>query len=111
MCDRRLIHNSSAHPDRLNTVTAVNEGLRILLNISSSFDRGHRAELLTELAAKLRESGYREVFRGQVIVDCVAGWERKVRESDTRGTPLYRPRDWKKLNRLKKKRIGRSWTS
>ena len=84
----RPIHNSSAHPDRLKTVTAVNEGLRILLNISSSFDRGHRAELLTELAAKLRESGYREVFRGQVIVDCVAGWERKVRESDTRGTPL-----------------------
>ena len=77
MCDHRLILKSSAHPDRVKRVTAVAEGLRILLNTSASVEWDHRADLLSELAARLRDSGYNEVYRGQVVRDCVLGWERK----------------------------------
>ena len=43
----------------------------------------HRAELLTDLTDRLRQSGYEEAFRGQAVRDSVVGWERKVRESVT----------------------------
>ena len=46
----RLILETSAHPSRLKRLTAVSEGLRIMLNISSTLDWEHRAQLLTELA-------------------------------------------------------------
>ena len=108
VCDSRLILNSSAHPDKVKRLTAVSEGPRNLLNTSSSLDWTHRAELLTELAARLKNSGYEEVFRGQVVRDCVVGWERKVEVAEAGGRPLYRPRWWQREDRNRRKLLKKT---
>ena len=47
---------------------------------------------MTDLAVRLRDSGYDEVYRGEVIRDAVVGYERQVAASDREEKPLYRPR-------------------
>ena len=64
MCDRRLIIERSAHPTRVKRLTAVCEGLRILLNKSQSLGWQFMAEELTELASRMKDSGYSEKMRG-----------------------------------------------
>ena len=78
------------------------------MNTSSTLEWNHRAEQLTELAARLQDSGYGESFRGQVVRDCVLGWERKVEAAETGGRPLYRPREWQKEDREKKKLLKKT---
>ena len=56
MCDRRLIIERSAHPTRVKRLTAVCEGLRILLNTSQSLGWQFMAEELTELASRMKDS-------------------------------------------------------
>ena len=54
------------------------------------------------------DSGYDEVYRGEVIRDAVVGYERQVAASDRGKKPLYRPREWKQEERLKEKHLKKS---
>ena len=86
-----VIMRKSAHPARMKRVTLVQEGIRILRNTRRSLGWEVMMEEMTDFAARLRDSGYDEAYRGEVIRDAVVGYERQVAASDRGEKPLYRP--------------------
>ena len=110
MCDSRLILARSAHSRKTKRLTAVNEGLRILRNTSKSLGWKFMADQLSDLALRLMQSGYEEQFRGEVIRDAIVGYERMVAASESGGRPLYRPKQWERAIRDKRKTTRKtSW--
>ena len=61
-----------------------------------------------DLAVRLRDSGYDEVYRGEIISDAVIGYERQVAASERGDKPLYRPREWRKKERQEKKLLSKA---
>ena len=98
----------SAHPDRVKRWTAVCVGLRILMNTSTSLGWEFRSEELTELAVRMKDSGYNERLRGEVIRDATIGWERKVQAAEAGQRPTYRPREWEQKEKQRQKLIKKS---
>ena len=108
MCDKRLILQQSVHPDRVKRLTAVCEGVRFLMNTSISLGWQFMSEELTELAARMKNSGYSERLRGEVIRDVTIGWERKLEAAETAHTPMYRPREREQREMLRQKMTQKS---
>ena len=104
MCNSRLILARSALPTKTKMTTAVCEGLRILQNTSPSLGWDFAANQLSELALRLKHSGYREKFREEVIRCAVIGHERKVERERMGGRPLNRPKNWERQERVTERR-------
>lgn len=67
-----------------------------------------KVEFLSEFAWRMKESGYSEKFRQEVIECGVKGYEKQV-ERDARGEcPLHRPKGYKSKERRQKKDMLRS---
>ena len=105
VCDKRLILQRSAHPDRVKRLTTVCEGLRILMNTRISLGWQFMSEELTELAARMKDS---ERLRGEVIRDATLGWERKLEAAETGQRPMYLPREWEQREIQRQKMIKKS---
>ena len=105
MCNSRLILARSALPTKTKMTTAVCEGLRILHNTSSSLGWDFAASELSDLALRLKQSGYSERFRGEVIRSAIIGHERKVERESIGGRPVHRPKNWERHERDSKKKI------
>ena len=108
MANPLVILRSSAHPAKVKRITLVQEGIRILRNTRRTLGWELMMEEMTDLAARLRDSGYDEVYRGEIIRDAVVGYERQVEASDKGEKPLYRPREWKIVERQREKQIKKS---
>ena len=63
---------------------------------------------MMDLAVRLRDSGYDEVYRGEIISDAVIGYERQVAASERGEKPLYRPREWRKEERQERKLLSKA---
>ena len=63
-------------------------------------------------AGKLKKSGYPETFRHQVIKALLDKWRKMCLVEDEGGRPVYRPREWRRRERmLAKERKRQSWHS
>ena len=71
MANPLVIMRRSAHPARMKRVTFVQEGIRILRNTRRTLGWEVMMEEMTDFAARLRDSGYDVVYRGEVIRDAV----------------------------------------
>ena len=91
MSNPLVIMKRSAHPARMKRVTLVQEEIRILRNTRRTLGWEVMQEEMTDLAVRLRDSGYDEVYRGEIIRDAVIGYERQAAASDRGDKPLYRP--------------------
>ena len=108
MANPLVIMRRSAHPARMKRVTLVQEGIRILRNTRRTLGWEVMMEEMTDLAARLRDSGYDEVYRGEVIRDAVVGYERQVASSDRGEKLLYRPREWRQEERIREKQLKKA---
>ena len=61
------------------------------------------AVYLTDLSARMKVSGYGEMFRQQVIMSALQGFDKMVQVDEEGGRPVNRPRSWEADLRQKKK--------
>jgi hypothetical protein len=99
----------SAHSWVTKRSTLVQEGVRRMLTTSSNVTTERRRDIMEEWDRKLRFSGYDRVFRQRVITRAIQIYRSKKLESEKEnGTPLYRSREWHKLDRERARERNKS---
>ena len=76
MVSQRVIGKSSALPERVKCTTLAQEVIRILRNTSERIRKERREGQLTNFAVKLKNSGYNERSRKEIILAGIKGFER-----------------------------------
>ena len=83
--------------------TLTQYGLRILRNTSLEISWDIKADMLSEFCERMRDSGYNEVFRSQIIESILKGWDRMVAEQNKGARPINRPRSYEESERRQQK--------
>jgi hypothetical protein len=92
----------SAHSWSIKRSTLVQEGVRRMLNTSSNVSTDRRRVIMEDWDKKLRFSGYGREFRQKVISRAINIYRHKLTEAErVGGTPVHRPKEWKKAEREK----------
>ena len=98
-----LILQKSAMPDKIKRTVLTQEAIRILRNCSKELVWDRKAELLSHFTERMRDSGYNQQFRLEIITSAIAGFEKMVEEERRGGRPINAPREWNKAERRTKK--------
>ena len=79
-----LIPANSAMATSIKRTSLSQYGLRILRNTSLELSWDLKAEMLSEFSERMRDSGYGEKFRYQIIQSILTGWDkmRRMKEKD-----------------------------
>ena len=105
-----VVHFNSAMPRNMKRTTLSNEVLRILRNTSREAPVEVKTFLLSEFAGRMKDSGYPEKFRKEVIKSGWEGYEKQVSRQETGECPLYRPKGYRKEERSMDKQVKkRAW--
>ena len=105
-----LIMANSAMPDHDKRVCLVQEIIRIMRNTSKLLPKEVTTTLLSEFSFRMKESGYTEYFRLEVISSGMAGFKKQLQRDADGVCPLYRPKGYKESERRKKKILSKtSW--
>ena len=102
------IVRDSAMPDKVTRTTWVETGIRRMRNTSRRLPWQEFADTLSELSFEMLLSGFNEKYRLEVIQAAVAGYEKQCARADSGGTPLHRPREYKREERARKKKLAPS---
>jgi hypothetical protein len=98
----------SAMPARTKFNGLVQEVIRRLRNTRASLPwEEHQAVILTKFCRMMKRSGYPEGYREEVLKAGVTGFERQLEASRRGEKPLFRPREWRKDERRKRKMVRR----
>ena len=103
MSNWQLMHANSALAMSVKRTSLTQYGLRILRNTKLEVPWSTKANMLSEFCARLRDSGYSERFRQQLIESVLRGWERMVGEQEAGRRPINRPQSWQKESRREEK--------
>ena len=106
MANPLLMTKSSAMPYQVKRASLAQEALRRLRNTSRSLPWSEAAEILSEYSHKLMLSGWSEADRYDFISAGLAGYRSQCKRSDSGEVPLYRPREWERATRKKKKDLA-----
>ena len=86
----------------------IQEVVRILRNTNKDIDNSVKTSQLKEFSQRLKESGYREKMRGEIMKRGLEAHEKQI-ERDTSGVcPLSMPQRYDQKERTKKKRRKRT---
>ena len=100
---RTLMLARSAMSDRTKRSALTQEAIQILRNCSRSLPWERRAAHLSDFSLRMKISGYSEKFRETIICSAIAAWEKQTEMDRTGERPLYRPREWRKEERSRRK--------
>ena len=103
------IVRDSAMPDKVTRTTWVETGIRRMRNTSRRLPWQEFADTLSELSFEMLLSGFNEKYRLEVIQAAVAGYEKQCARADSGGTPLHWPREYKREERVRKKKLAPSF--
>ena len=110
MANFKVIMAKSAMPYNMKKTCLIQEVIRILRNTSRRLEDSVKTQFLTEFSLRLKESGYAEKVRFEIIKRGVEGFEKQVEKDENGVCPLYRPKGYEKEQRRKKKmRVKSSW--
>ena len=110
MSNWELMHADSALSASVKRTALTQYGLRILRNTKLEVPWSEKAEMLSEFSARLRDSGYTERYRQQLIESVLRGWDKMVVEHEAGRRPINRARSWQEETRRKTKaRKKTSW--
>ena len=110
MANFNLIMEKSAMPYKMKKICLIQEVVRILRNTSRGLNDSVKTHFLSEFSLRMRESGYPENVRLEVIKMGVGAYEKQVKREEEGICPLYRPKGYKHEERTKKKkRTKMSW--
>ena len=108
--DPLLISKNSAMPYKTKRASLSCEALRRLRNCSRELPWAQKAEILSEFSHKLMLSGWDAEARHDFIMAGVTGYKKQLERADAGVCPLYRPWDWEREARDKKKLLTKtSW--
>ena len=108
VANKLLILKSSAMPFQVKRASLSQEVLRRLRNTRRDLPWSEKAEILSEFSHKLMCSGWTERHRYDFIMAGLTGYRRQLENSDAGITPLYRPREWDRETRRRKKLMART---
>ena len=104
-----VMMRDSAMSTRVKMNTLTQEVIRRLRNTRASLDWNEfKVPILTEFCKKMARSGYPQEYRSVVIKSGVIGFERQLAASQRGERPLFRPREWQKEERRKRKMIRKA---
>ena len=98
-----LMPEMSAMPKSVKRTALTQYGLRILRNTKLEVDWQDKAEMLTTFMKRLRDSGYKQIFRQEILESILAGWEKMVEEHEAGRRPINRATSWKEKERQEAK--------
>ena len=79
------------------------ESLRVILNCHKLVGWEKVTEHLNFFMARMQAGGYDKEFRFQVLKSAIDAFESKKEEERDGGTPLYRPREWRRSERRRER--------
>ena len=103
MANWLLMPEKSALAMSVKRTSLTQYGLRILRNTKLEVPWSEKAKMLSEFTARLRDSGYNEKFRQQIIQSILGGWDKMVTEHEAGRRPINRSRNWQGENRRQEK--------
>ena len=98
-----LMPEMSAMPVSVKRTALAQYGLRILRNTKLEIDWQDKAEMLTTFMRRLRDSGYKQKFRQEILTSILAGWDKMVEEHEAGRRPVNRATSWKEKERQEAK--------
>ena len=110
MAPKKIMLASSAQPWNQKRTTLTQELIRRLLNCSKELPCRSKAKHLTDFMQLLKNSGYSEAFRAEILKSGLKGYN-KILSAERDGVrPMYRPKGWKESARwLAKRRKKKEW--
>ena len=104
-----IIPARSAHSWSCKRSVAISEVVRRCLNTSKELDwETYFVPILNDYAHRLAKAGYDQKFRKDVLTNGINIYEKKVQESEAGLNPLNRPKDFKKIERRKAKKMKKN---
>ena len=82
----------SAMPSKIKRTCLTQEAVRVLRNCRLDLSWETKAVHLTDLSYRMKASGYCELFRQQVFVSAIQGFNKMVQVAEEGGRAVYRPR-------------------
>ena len=103
---KELIPERSAHSNSCKRSVAISEIVRRCMNTSRGLDWDtYFVPCLDNYMARLKKAGYPQGFRKSVLTQALNIYESKVKASDEGCEPLNRGNAYKKVERMKAKRV------
>ena len=104
-----VMMRNSAMSARVKMNTLTQEVIRRLRNTRTTLPwADFQAPILTKFSKKMKRSGYSENYRNEVIRSGILGFERQLEASRSGVKPLFRPREWQKAERRKRKMVRKA---
>ena len=99
----QLIPALSAMPTTIKRTALTQYGLRILRNSKLELEWETKAKMLSTFSERMRDSGYGEKFRLEIISSILVGWKKMVTAQEEGLRPINRSRSWNQGEREEKK--------
>jgi hypothetical protein len=105
MSSKFVIMKNSAAPLSQKRTVLTQEGIRRLNNCKTELEWDQKTKHLDGFMQKLRNSGYDEEFRLEVLKSTLNGYEKIVEDADKEVKPMYRSKELKERNNWKGKKL------
>ena len=92
MSNRLLMMSQSSMPEKVKKTTLIQENIRILRNCHPDLPWKEKLVHLNEFTERMRESGYEERMRKEVIESGLKGYQRMIDVERNGGRPVNRLR-------------------
>ena len=110
MAAKKVILSTSAQPWGQKRTTLTQELIRRLLNCSKELSCSEKRKHLDNFMQLLKNSGYDEKFRAEILNSGLKGYNKIVEAERDRIKPMYRPKGWNTTARwLAKRRKKKNW--
>ena len=105
MSSKFVIMRDSAAPLSQKRTVLTQEGIRTLKNFKKELDWDQKAKHLDNFMQKMKNSGYDEKFRLEVLKSSINGYEKILEDGEKGVKPVYRNKEWKEKNDWNKKKV------
>ena len=110
MANRQVMLYKSAMPEQVKRTTSSQEVIRILRNCHPELPWEMKVTHLNEFMERLRDSGYPERIRAEIVQSGLNGYRRMQEVEKNGGRPINRLKEYQKNERRKEKsRKTKNW--
>ena len=110
MAPPRVILAASAQPWGQKRTTLTQELIRRLLNCRPELGCGVKLKHVNRYMQMLKNSGYDEKFRTEVLRSGLAGYNKILESNKTGAKPMYRSKEWHvSSRRMEKHKKKKNW--
>ena len=104
VASKSVVNARSALPWKTKRTIHTQEVIRILRNCSRHLPTNIARKHIEDYVARMQFSGYDREFRAQVVESAMKGFDKMLEKDRTGVEPLYRSREWNKVERMKARR-------